>query len=114
MKERLESFMNSKNIPTLTPNVTVKHSIKVHDGVVSHIWRANTGQYFVLAVTLFDQWTKRVMSQTVPNKTMARIAIEDAIVGCVAERRNIYHYEVIGSAIERVLEARSTCSYSFD
>lgn len=107
--------MYSKHNSALRPNVMVKHSIKVHDGVVSHIWRASTGQYFILAVTLFDDWTKSIMRRAeCDDKTLVRSSIEDTIVEHIAECEQINDSKIIERAIESVyIASANPFRYSF-
>jgi hypothetical protein len=100
---------NSQLLPLM---VRVSYSLRVIDGIVSHLWLANTGQVFILSVDLFDEWTGRLVRRTSGNKTMVRSAIKDTIVECIAELEPVEESEVLQRSYVRVCEDTKVPYYS--
>jgi hypothetical protein len=97
----------------ITYPTSVNLETRLVEGVVSHIWRANTGQNFVIAVSLFDEWVNSIMGRTgVSSRSLVRITMADMITECIAELEPIEESKLKARAIEAVFERESTY-YSF-
>jgi hypothetical protein len=89
----------------ITYPTSINRETRLVEGVVSNIWRANTGQYFVIAVSLFDEWVNSVMRRTsVSSRALVRNTMADMIVECIAELETIEESKLKARAIQAICE----------